>query len=213
MEGRPIADVVPAMKTETTMKLLRGRVVLAALAAAAAWLVDARSSTGPQAFLGAAGDPAYASEFSNLSQNGNSNCSRAFRESIASMPDDSMLRGSCCGPMNMHVYSEQRRGLADNYSTFAEIPLDPYNIPASIAKRMMSHVGDVLTPEQQGAYDYAMSNSSNNGPCCCQCWRWQFYGGLAKYLVETYGFNGEQVTDVWDYSDGCGGEEDHVYHS
>lgn len=159
-----------------------------------------------------AGDPAYASDFSYLSQNGNSNCSKLFRESIASMPDDDMIRGSCCGPMNTHVYGEQRRGLAAKYESFKEIPQDPYNVPASLAKRMMPHLSDVLTSEQQQAYDYAMRNSNNKGPCCCQCWRWSFYGGLGKYLVETYGFTGEQIAEVWNFSDGCGGGEDHVYH-
>lgn len=158
------------------------------------------------------GDSAYASEFAYLSENGNSNCSKAFRESIAAMADEEMIRGSCCGPMNMHVYEEQRRGLAAKYATFPEVPQDPYNIPASLAKRMTSHFSDTLSPGQQQQYDAAMGRSRNNGPCCCQCWRWQFYGGLAKYLIQTYGFTGEQVTEVWDFSDGCGGEEDHVYH-
>ena len=34
-------------------------------------------------------------------------------------------------------------------------------------------------------------------------------GGLGKYLIKTRGFTGEQVTQVWNLSDGCGGDEEH----
>lgn len=155
---------------------------------------------------------AYAEDFAYLSRNGNSNCSAQFRESVPMMPDDGMIRGSCCGPMNLHVYGEQRDGLSAKYAGLSEIPQDPYNIPARVAKTMMSHYSDVLKGGEQQAYDYAMANSANKGPCCCKCWRSDFYGGLAKYLIETYGFTGEQVTEVWDFSDGCGGEGNHIYH-
>lgn len=100
------------------------------------FVLNALGSSGNRSFVVVPdAAPAYASDFSYLSQNGNSNCSKALRESIASMPDGEMLRGSCCGPMSMHVYSEQRRGMAARYAAFPEIPADPYNIPASVAKR------------------------------------------------------------------------------
>lgn len=155
---------------------------------------------------------ALAADFDYLSKNGNSNCSKAFIDSIASMSDEEMVRGSCCGKMNMHVYSEQREGLK-KYSNIAEIPSDPYNIKAGLAKKMIAYYSTELSPDEQKAYDFAMQNSSNKGPCCCKCWRWQFYGGLAKYLIKNYQFNGQQITEVWNLSDGCGGEADHVYHS
>jgi hypothetical protein len=154
----------------------------------------------------------FADAFAYLSPRGNSNCSTAFTQSIASMPDDDTIRGSCCGPMSLHVYTEQRRGIEAKFGQLLEVPQDPYNIRASIAKRMLPRYDDVLTREQQSTYDYAMAHSNNKGPCCCPCWRWTFYGGLAKYAIETYGLSGEQVTELWNFSDGCGGEEEHVYH-
>jgi hypothetical protein len=63
----------------------------------------------------------------------------------------------------------------------------------------------VLTPAQQAAYDYAMQHSEEHGPCCCHCWRWHVYGGLAKVLIREREFTGEQVTEIWNLSDGCGG--------
>lgn len=153
----------------------------------------------------------YAADFEYLSQNGNSACSKEFLDSIASLPEGEKIRGSCCSKMNMHVYSEQREGLK-KYSAIAEIPADPYNIDAQLAKKMLAFYDTPLSPEQQSAYDFAMQNSSNKGPCCCKCWRWQFYGGLAKFLIVNNNFTGEQITEIWNLSDGCGGEDNHVYH-
>jgi hypothetical protein len=56
-----------------------------------------------------------------------------------------------------------------------------------------------------------MENSDKKGPCCCQCWRWHVYGGLAKYLIREHGFTGEQVAEVWDFSDGCDGSGEHLH--
>ncbi len=154
----------------------------------------------------------YAKDFEYLSKNGNSSCSSEFKDSINQMPDNARLRGSCCSPMDLHRYTEQRNGLK-KYKNIAEIPPDPYNIEASLVKKMMGHYEDTLTPEEQKAYDFAMQNSKEKGPCCCKCWRWYVYGGLAKYLIQNYGFGGEQVTEVWNLSDGCGGAGDHVNHA
>jgi hypothetical protein len=73
----------------------------------------------------------------------------------------------------------------------------------------MGYYNTELTLDEQKAYDYAMQNSHEKGPCCCKCWRWYVYGGLAKYLIKNYGFTGEQITQVWNLSDGCGGDEEH----
>lgn len=147
--------------------------------------------------------------FEYLSQNGNSNCSRAFMDSIASMPPTMRLQGSCCGPMAEHRYREQVEGL-QKYADVSLIPADPYDIPAGLAQQAMAWFAVELSAEEQAAYDYAMENSDERGPCCCQCWRWQVYGGLAKYLIREHGFNGAQVAELWDLSDGCGGD-DHVH--
>ena len=156
---------------------------------------------------------ALAAKFADLSQSGNSSCSATFKESILAMSDDSRLKGSCCSPMSIHRYTEQVEGLqkfkAEPSQNIAEIPDDPYDIEAGLAKRLISYYDIELTPEEQTAYDYAMLNSSEKGPCCCKCWRWYVYGGLAKFLIQNHGFTGEQVTEVWNLSDGCGGDSEH----
>lgn len=168
---------------------------------------------------GKAGDFAravLAAKFDYLSKNGNSSCSVSFRTSIPSMPDDARLRGSCCSPMSLHRYREQVEALRKFKSVasqkIAEIPDDPYNLEARLAKKLLPYYEMKLTPEEQARYDYAMKNSDEKGPCCCKCWRWHVYGGLAKFLIRNHGFTGEQVTQVWNFSDGCGGEADHVQH-
>ncbi len=127
------------------------------------------------------------------------------------MPDDARLQGSCCSPMNMHRYSEQVKGLI-KYKNIKEIPPDPYDIDAKLAKRFVKYYDLELTSDEQAKYDYAMQNSMEKGPCCCKCWRWYVYGGLAKFLIREKDFSGEQITEVWNLSDGCGGEGDHVSH-
>lgn len=158
-----------------------------------------------------------AAKFDYLSKNGNSSCSASFTASIPSMPDDARLRGSCCSPMNLHRYGEQIESLRKFKSVarqnVAEISDDPYNIEAGLAKKLLPYYDLKLTAQEQARYDYAMKNSHEKGPCCCRCWRWKVYGGLAKFLIRSHGFSGEQIAKVWDLSDGCGGEADHVGHS
>lgn len=151
---------------------------------------------------------ALAAKFDYLSQNGNSSCSATFRNSIPNMSDDNHIQGSCCSPMNLHRYSEQIEGLK-KYSNIPEIPPDPYDIEAGLAKKLIGYYDLELSPEEQQAYYYAMENSHEKGPCCCKCWRWYIYGGLGKLLIRQYGFTGEQLTEVWNLSDGCGGDEEH----
>lgn len=155
---------------------------------------------------------ALAAKFEQLARAGNSSCSAGFNDSIAVLPDTARLRGSCCSAMDMHRYVEQIQGLL-KYANIPEIPPDPYDIEVGLAKKLKSNYDAELTLEQQAAYDYAMANSDEQGPCCCRCWRWYVYGGLAKLLIQKYNFTGEQVTEVWNLSDGCGGPGDHVTHS
>ncbi len=171
-------------------------------------------------------DAAVAAKFDYLSKNGNSSCSASFKDSIPSMQDNARLQGSCCSPMSVHRYSEQVEGLKKFKSALRQaqggeqsrtitgqnidkIPDDPYDIEAGLAKELMAYYDVELTPEEQKAYDYAMQNSSEKGPCCCKCWRWYVYGGLGKYLIKNHQFTGEQVTEVWNLSDGCGGDSEH----
>lgn len=152
---------------------------------------------------------ALASRFEELSKSGNSTCSAVFKDSIAEMPDMAHIKGSCCSAMSMHRYEEQIWGL-EKYASIAEIPPDPYDVNATLAKELLGYYDFQLTPKEQSAYDYAMEHSHEKGPCCCRCWRWYVYGGLAKKLIHERGFTGEQIVDVWNLSDGCGGEGEHV---
>lgn len=161
------------------------------------------------------GNTALAAQFNKLSQNGNSSCSGGFKNSIAAMPDDARLMGSCCSPMSIHRYTEQIEGLQKfklkPSQNIAEIPDDPYNVEARLAKQLLSYYDLELTGNEQQAYDYAMLNSNEKGPCCCKCWRWYVYGGLGKYLIKNHAFTGEQLTELWNLSDGCGGDEKHQH--
>ncbi|PJE64542.1 MAG: hypothetical protein COU90_01740 [Candidatus Ryanbacteria bacterium CG10_big_fil_rev_8_21_14_0_10_43_42] len=156
---------------------------------------------------------ALAAKFEDLSQNGNSSCSGGFKESIAAMPSEAHLKGSCCSPMSLHRYSEQVEGLEKFKSVPGQdinlIPNNPYDIEVGLAQEFIGYYDLILTPEEQAAYDYAMLNSNERGPCCCQCWRWYVYGGLGKYLIQNHGFTGEQLTELWNLSDGCGGDSEH----
>jgi hypothetical protein len=58
----------------------------------------------------------------------------------------------------------------------------------------------------------AMQRSDMQGPCCCKCWRWKVYGGLGKYLIRTRHYTGQQVTDLWNVGQGCGGPADTKMH-
>jgi hypothetical protein len=153
-------------------------------------------------------DEALMKRFDHLSRNGNSNCSGAFMASIETMPSDARLQGSCCAPMDAHRYVEQVRALRA-YKEFAEIPDDPYDIEAGLARKLMGRYDLALTAAEQPVYDLAMDKSDERGPCCCKCWRWYVYGGLAKQLIRERGFDGEQVTEVWNLSSGCGGGAEH----
>jgi hypothetical protein len=187
---------------------LRRKLIGAMIAIAAGFGVGMFSQSGLAAEE--PGDEALKEHFEYLSENGNSNCSRQFMESIATMPPTKRLQGSCCSPMDEHRYIEQVKGLR-SYKEIANIPTDPYDIPAGLAQKAMSFYSAELTEKEQAAYDYAMENSDEKGPCCCQCWRWHVYGGLAKYLIRERDFTGEQVAKIWDLSDGCGGSGEHVH--
>jgi hypothetical protein len=170
--------------------------ILAVIASGSSWAGAAERDQG-------AGNTLQ-TRFDYLSTHGNSTCSQPFMDSIASMPVGARLQGSCCSPMVLQRYIEQVNGLK-KYSSIREIPPDPYDIDASLAKKMLAAYDAKLTPVQQAAYDYAMQHSAEKGPCCCKCWRWHAYGGLAKLLILDHGFTGPQVTEVWNLSDGCGG--------
>jgi len=116
------------------------------------------------------------------------------------------LQGACCGKMDFHRYAEQVEGLK-KYAYIEQIPPDPYDISRELADELLEYQKTIqLTAEQQGIYDDAVKMSHEGGPCCCKCWRWYAFEGLAKYLITEHGFTAEQIAEVWDLEDGCGGE-------
>ena len=145
-------------------------------------------------------------KFDFLSKNGNSSCTKQFLDSIATMPSGSRIQGSCCSPMERARYVKQVEGMK-KYLAIADIPPDPYDIDAALAAKLLPYYDLALTPGEQKSYDYAMANSAEKGPCCCRCWHWKVYGGLGKLLIREHGFDGKQVTEVWNFSDGCGGAD------
>ena len=152
----------------------------------------------------AADDAALMKRFDFLSQNGNVSCSAEFEASIATMAADAKLQGSCCAPMDGPRYVQQIKGIR-KYADIPEIPPDPYDIPASLAQKLKPYYDLPLNGTEQAAYDFAMANSDMRGPCCCQCWRWRVYGGLGKHLIRERGFTGQQLVDLWNIAQGCGG--------
>jgi hypothetical protein len=65
-----------------------------------------------------------------------------------------------------------------------------------------------LTPEQQKIYDHATKLADEGGPCCCKCWRWTAFQGQAKELIVRRRYTAQQIAEVWDLEDGCGGSDD-----
>lgn len=131
---------------------------------------------------------------------------------ISQKSGDEQLQGSCCSAMDFHRYSEQIEGLK-KYSNIDKIPKDPYDIQVSLAKELLAYQKNIkLNPEQQAIYDEAMKLSHEKGPCCCVCWRWHAFEGLAKYLITEHNFNSQQIAEVWDLEDGCGGKG-HEHHA
>ena len=156
-------------------------------------------------------DAGLKGRFQSLSQHGNVECSVQFENSIATMPTDAKLQGSCCAPMDETRYRQQIDGLK-KYSDIAEVPPDPYDIPAPLAHKLVGYYDLALNKDEQAAYDYAMEHSDMQGPCCCECWRWKVYGGLGKYLIRTRHYTGQQLTDLWNVGQGCGEPTDTKMH-
>jgi hypothetical protein len=96
--------------------------------------------------------------FDTLSQHGNVECSVQFEKSVATMPADGRLQGSCCAPMDEARYRQQIEGLK-KYADIAEVPSDPYDISAPLAHTLMGYYTLALNKDEQAAYDYAMRHS------------------------------------------------------
>ncbi|MBI3442481.1 MAG: hypothetical protein HY007_01840 [Candidatus Sungbacteria bacterium] len=183
------------------------KIIVAAAITVAAGVIFFHRALAPQTSLKPA--EAEAASFEYLSSHGNSSCSGAFLGSIPAVDDSTRLMGSCCSPMVKAKYEEQVKGLKQ-YKDIPEIPVNPYNIPATQVKRMLEWQKSItLSADEQKTYDDAINMSMEHGPCCCTCWHWFAYEGLAKLLVTKYRFDGKAVAHVWDLSDGCGGDDHH----
>jgi hypothetical protein len=143
-------------------------------------------------------------EFNYLVSQTSNNCGLQ-RQAVFNYPDDQRIQGSCCNKMDYHVYQEQIESLK-KYKDISIIPTDPYDISAAQAKQLFGYLEEIeLTSDQQAIYNEAMKMSDEGGPCCCKCWHWDAYEGLAKKLIVDYGWDSEQIAELWDISDACGG--------
>ena len=121
------------------------------------------------------------------------------------MPGRMRLQGSCCFPMNLAAHQSQVQGLRA-YSSVRQIPADPYDVPVSVAKRLLGYDATIhLTKLQARRYAQAMHMSSLKGPCCCRCWRWYAFRGLSKYLLSDGGWTAARLATLVDLLEGCGG--------
>jgi len=109
--------------------------------------------------------------------------------------------------MGYQQYRKQLQGL-ERYRPVEEIPKDPYDVPVSLAKRLIGY-RDALTlnAPKQAVYDRAVTLAKEHGPCCCRCWRWDAFEGQAKFLITQRAYTSRQIAEVWDLEDGCGSGE------
>lgn len=186
-------------------------IVLAALA------VNSFRSSTTMSSMGSVGsntqvttDPAMKLAFAKLSTAQTDVCrdlgNKAAMESyMNSLPSNARLQGSCCTPMDMKKYVSQINSLKV-YSGIAQIPSDPYNVSAASAKQMLGFYDNIqLTPTQQNVYDTAQKMTDDKGWCCCQCWAWYTHAGLAKYLITQHDFTTQQIVEITNLEDCCGG--------
>jgi hypothetical protein len=114
------------------------------------------------------------------------------------------LQGSCCNAMVYDHYVREVNGL-HAYAAVSEIPADPYDIPVSLAKRLIGYSRSItLSPRQAAVYKQATKMADEHGPCC-HCWRWNAFEGQAKQLIARRRYTAAQIARVWDLEDGCGG--------
>jgi hypothetical protein len=149
--------------------------------------------------------PGTRAEFAYLAAQTSNNCSLQ-PATVGTYPDASRIQGSCCSPMDWGRYDEQVRGL-QAYHDIPQVPKDPYDVSAALAKQLFTYEHGIhLTAAQQATYDQAMRMTPEKGPCCCKCWRWHAFKGLAGYLIVHRHFSAQRVASVIGLVDGCGGK-------
>ncbi len=162
---------------------------------------------GPSAPAAAASGfaPGTTAQFAYLAKQNSSTCG-LDQSTVRSYADTARIQGSCCSDMDWGRYRGQVRDLR-KYREIAQIPVDPYDIPAGLAKKLFGFEQSIkLTPAQQAVYKRAMHLAPEGAPCCCECWRWHAFAGLSKYLIVQKHFSAKQVANVVGLIDGCGGK-------
>jgi hypothetical protein len=164
-------------------------------------VVAARSAASDP--VSVAGTPAT---FSYLAAQRTNRCGLTPAE-LESYPEAQRLQGSCCNPMDLSTYEWQVKAL-HRYASIQQIPRDPYDVPVSLARRLLRYDNAIhLSARQQATYDLAMHMSREKGPCCCHCWRWTAFRGMSKYLIARGHWTASQVALIIDDVEGCGGKD------
>lgn len=190
--------------------MLLTAILAAAAIAAVAWVTV--PGTAGHARSGPAFSPAEresrgagtASRFALLSRRTSNQCSLSPGD-LMKYPPGLRLQGSCCTAMDMAAYVRQVAALRP-YASIRQIPADPYDIPAGLARQLIGYQHAFhLTVAQQRVYDTAMRLTPEKGPCCCRCWRWTAIQGLARYLISQRGWQAPALAALISDLDGCGG--------
>ena len=149
--------------------------------------------------------PGSSEAFSYLSTQTSNSCNLQA-STVQTYPDGTRIQGACCNPIDQVTYQSQVRYL-QTYKDIPEIPKDPYDIPASLAKQLLAYDSSIkLHPAQQATFDAAMAKTPDKAPCCCKCWRWYAHSGLAKHLITSRAFKADRVARVVSAVNGCGGK-------
>jgi hypothetical protein len=115
------------------------------------------------------------------------------------------LQGACCSPMEETRYREQVAALR-GYTAIPQIPRDPYDIPAALARELLRYDRTIqLTARERAIHQRALRASPEHGPCCCRCWRWNAFRGLSKHLIHERRWPAAQLGRLIGDLDGCGG--------
>ncbi|MEO8899853.1 MAG: hypothetical protein ABI352_02705 [Candidatus Dormibacter sp.] len=107
--------------------------------------------------------------------------------------------------MDMAKYQHQVQSLK-RYASLSEIPADPYDIRAGLAKSLLDDDRSiVLAGANKATFDAAMQMTADKGPCCCHCWRWTATEGLDKRLITEWHLGAAELARITDLVNGCGG--------
>jgi len=149
---------------------------------------------------GAAGSP---ERFTYLAAKRSNQCGMPAA-AVLRMPSAARLQGACCGPMNSAEYRAQAIGLRA-FRRMPEIPPDPYDMSVGLSKRLLRWERSIkLSRADAATYRRAMKMTHDHAPCCCPCWRWHAFRGLANDLIARRRWSAARVAHVIDLVEGCG---------